>query len=143
MIRLKPDLVAYIGLTLIVLISIADQIAPYRGAAGACVLGYVIDGDTVVMTCDGLSETARLLGFDAPEVHGACPAEVALAERATARLRSLTASPDLAVYPKGLDKYRRRLVVMTQGGRDIAEIMVAEGLAVPYAGDKRRDWCGR
>lgn len=134
-------MIAYIGLTLIALISIADQITPYRGVQSACELRYVIDGDTIAVTCDGVPETLRLIGFDAPEVHGSCAAEIALAAQATARLRQLVSSPGLAIYPKGLDKYRRRLGVVTLQGRDLAEIMITEGLAVGYDGGKRQDWC--
>lgn len=139
--RLPPDLLAYVAVTLVVLAAIADQIAPYRGSPARCMVRYVIDGDTVALTCDGLPENARLLGFDAAEVHGDCTQERALAARATARLRDLVAAGDLAIFPKGLDKYHRRLAVMTAGGRDVAHIMIDAGLAVPYDGGPRRDWC--
>ena len=64
------------------------------------------------------------------------------AARATARLRELLQGPKVAIYRHGRDKYRRELVQITVAGRDVAEVMIAEGLAVAYAGGKRRSWCG-
>jgi micrococcal nuclease len=143
-VTIKPDLWAYILLTLLVMWSLADQIAPYHGAAADCSIGYVIDGDTLEMICEGQTETARLLGFDAPETKSPhCAAEAAWGHRATLRLRDLAKRPNIRLFPQGLDKYRRRLVVMQVGGRDVAGIMIAEGLAVAYDGGHRRDWCSQ
>lgn len=141
--RGKANLVAYIGLTLLAMLALADRIAPYRGPVAACTLGYVYDGDTVEMRCDGTLLRARLLGFDAPEASAPkCASEAAWAARATARLRELLRGPKVEIYRHGRDKYRRELVQITVAGRDVAEVMIAEGLAVAYAGGKRRSWCG-
>ena len=141
--RIAPELSAYILLTLLVLWSLADQIAPYHGEAAECRIGYVIDGDTLELICADRTETARLMGFDAPETKSPrCAAEAAWGHRATERLRALAKRPDIRLFPQGLDKYRRRLVVMQVDGRDVARIMIAEGLAVAYDGGKRRKWCG-
>ena len=139
----SANLTAYILLTLLLLWAAADHFAPYHARADAgCRVGYVYDGDTVEMVCDGEKRMARLLGFDTPETKAPkCAAEAAWGHRATLRLRELVKRPDTALYPQGLDKYRRTLVVMTVGGKDVAQIMVAEGLAVDYHGEARRDWC--
>jgi micrococcal nuclease len=142
-VRIAPELWAYILATLLVLWSLADQIAPYHGAAADCSVGYVYDGDTVEMICGAKTETARLMGFDAPETKSPrCAAEAAWGQRATQRLRDLAKRPNIRLFPQGLDKYRRRLVVMQVDGRDVAAIMIAESLAVAYDGGKRRNWCG-
>ena len=140
----SANLTAYVLLTLLLLWAAADRFAPYHGKAdAACRVGYVYDGDTVEMICGAQTSTARLLGFDAPETKAPkCSAEAAWGHRATLRLRALVQRPDIALYPQGLDKYRRRLVLMTVGGQDVARIMVSEGLAVPYHGEARRNWCG-
>ena len=109
----------------------ADRFAPYHGLADpGCRVGYVYDGDTVEMLCDGEKRMARLLGFDTPETKAPkCAAEAAWGHRATQWMRALVQRPDVALYPQGLDKYGRTLVRMTVGGKDVAQIMVAEGLA--------------
>jgi endonuclease YncB( thermonuclease family) len=52
-----------------------------RGQGHAC----VIDGDTFKLG----DRKVRIIGIDAPEVHGPCPEEIALAADATAKLQSL------------------------------------------------------
>lgn len=141
--RLSADLTAYIALTVLTLWSIADRYAPYYGAKAACAVGYVYDGDTVEMRCGISKHTARLVGYDAPETKSPkCPKELAWGNRATLRLRALLKSPDVVIYQQGFDKYGRDLVVVTVAGRDVADVMISEGLAVDYHGEKRRDWCG-
>ncbi len=140
---LSANLFAYVLLTLLVLWALADRFAPDHGAADtACRIGYVYDGDTVELLCAGQSRTARLLGFDAPETRSPkCAAEAAWGLRATLRLRALVQQPGVALYRNGRDKYGRDLVVITLGGKDVAAIMIAEGLAVDYHGAARRNWC--
>lgn len=137
------NLAAYILLTLLLLWAAADRFAPYHGvAAPGCRIGYVYDGDTFEMICDGQSLTARVQGFDAPETKSPqCAAELAWGQRATQRLRALVRHPGIALFRHGHDKYGRDLVVMTVQGRDVAQIMIAEGLAVAYSGGTRRNWC--
>jgi micrococcal nuclease len=142
-VRFTADLTAYIALTLLVLWSVADRYAPYYGAKAACKVGYVYDGDTVELRCGLDKRTARLVGYDAPETKSPkCEAEAAWGNRATVRLRDLLKSPDVMIYLQGHEKYGRDLVVVTVAGRDVAEVMIGEGLAVAYHGEARRDWCG-
>jgi len=145
LIRLTPDLAAYILLTLLGLWALADHFAPHAGMSDAgCRIGYVYDGDTVELVCGGVPETARLVGFDAPEVKSPrCPEEKALGLQATQRLRGVLMAVDIGISDLGFDKYQRRLVRVMVGGRDVAAIMVAEGLAVAYSGGTRIDWCAR
>ena len=98
----------------------------------------VIDGDTIRL--DG--ETIRLRGLDAPEMHGRCAAEITLAIRATERLRALVAR-GVEIDRHGRDRYRRTLAtVRTSQGRDVAMILIQEGLARPYDGrGQRQGWC--
>lgn len=106
----------------------------------------VVDGDTLVVRAriwpGQVVETAvRLAGIDAPERHGACAAERALAERAALRLAELAGSRVrlTAVVP---DKFggRVRASVEAADGRDIDASLIGEGLARAYAG-RRRGWC--
>jgi endonuclease YncB( thermonuclease family) len=100
----------------------------------------VVDGDTIRVS----GETIRMLGLDAPETRARCPAEARLAARATARLRGLV-QPRVWLERHGRDRYRRTLaIVRDRAGRDLAQVMIREGLARPYSGRGRRQgWCGK
>ena len=141
--RRDATLWAYVLLTLLLLWAAADRWAPYHGQEAACRLGYVYDGDTVEILCGLEKRTARLVGFDAPETkEPRCAEEAALGKRATERLRVLVMSGPVAIYRQGFDKYGRDLVVLTVAGRDVADVLVAEGLARAYHGGSRGGWCG-
>lgn len=98
----------------------------------------VIDGDTIVYR----GETIRIRGLDAPEMHGRCEAETRRARQARDRLEQLLAG-GLRTYPSGRDRYGRTLaVVRDAAGRDVARILITEGLARPYDGrGQRQGWC--
>ncbi len=109
----------------------------------------VVDGDTVEVLAriwpDHYVETlVRLAGIDAPELRGRCAEEIALAERAKARLAALLAGSRLLLVDIHYGKYAGRVVarVLTEDGRDVAETLLAEKLARPYAGGRRAPWCG-
>jgi micrococcal nuclease len=97
-----------------------------------------IDGDSLV--CG--SERIRILGLDAPELRGRCPAEVRLARAARARMQELVAR-GITIERRGRDRHRRTLaVVRVRGGQDVADIMIRERLARAYDGrGPRRGWC--
>ena len=141
-VRMPPVLWLYVFLTVAVLLALADLRAPYPGVATGCRLGYVYDGDTIEMVCQGQKSTARLLGFDAPETKSPrCAAEAEWGHRATERLRGLAKQPQIELFRHGFDKYGRELVLMRVGGADVAQIMINENLGVAYDGGKRRGWC--
>lgn len=113
-------------------------------ARGQCRLRYVYDGDTVSMDCGVGEVTARVIGLDAPEtVRARCDAERAAGKRATERLRDLVKGGPVVIRRNGHDKYGRDLIRLEVGGRDIAPVMVDEGMAVAYDGGARIDWCAR
>lgn len=118
------------------------------GAAPAaplsCQVARVVDGDTLHLSCDGVDHRVRLLGFDTPEVfHPLCPAEKRAGDQATRVLQDLVAEgPVTAVRFQGLDRYGRDLADVAIAGQDVAGVMLASGLALPYQGHKHPDWCG-
>ena len=108
----------------------------------------VLDGDTIEVLAriwpDHYVETlVRLAGIDAPELRGRCAAEIALAERAKARLAALLASARLQLVEIHYGKYAGRVVarVLTEKGDDVAAILLAEKLVRAYAGRRRESWC--
>jgi micrococcal nuclease len=100
----------------------------------------VIDGDTII--ADG--KTIHLFGFTAPEMQGAqCRAERDLGAKATRRMRDLIQASTLDYSPvtcscpattlgKWICKFARTCGTLKANGRDVGEILVAEGLAVPF-----------
>jgi endonuclease YncB( thermonuclease family) len=100
----------------------------------------VIDGDTIEAA---FGVKYRLLGFDTPEIfHSPCDAELELGMAAKERLEELFASGEVRVIESGrTDKYRRTLAHVEVNGRDVGEILIREGLARPYKGERRKSWC--
>ena len=100
----------------------------------------VVDGDTVNLA----GQSIRLVGFDTPETYRAqCASERSLGDAASARLRDLLAGASSAelVYLPRRDQYGRDLARLMLDGRDVADIMVGEGLARRYTGGHRQSWC--
>lgn len=102
---------------------------------------YAIDGDTIVI--DG--EHIRIANIDAPEIHHAkCDAEQRLGQVAKRRMEALLADgpPEITRGDNGRmkDKYGRSLGRVAVNGKDLGEIMIAEGLARRWDG-RRHPWC--
>jgi len=105
-------------------------------------LVYMIDGDTAEIQ----GERYRLTGYDTPETYRAsCAEEKALGDLATARARELiSTAAEVEIREQGKsDKFGRRLAELSVPEGDLGAILISEGLAVPYYGGKRIDWCAR
>lgn len=107
----------------------------------------VIDGDTVearvaVWLGQEIITKVRLRGVDAPEIHGACGAERDLAIAARDRLAQLVGGGAVLLGNVGGDKYFGRVVGdLFVGETNLAGVLLAEGLARPYQGGRRKGWC--
>jgi endonuclease YncB( thermonuclease family) len=101
---------------------------------------HVVDGDTIHAP---FGVKYRLMGFDTPEIfHAKCDAEFELGMAAKKRLEELLASGEVRVIESGrIDKYRRTLARVEVNGRDVGEILIGEGLARPYKGERCKSWC--
>jgi endonuclease YncB( thermonuclease family) len=101
----------------------------------------VVDGDTFRMR----GEKIRIADIDTPETHPArCAREAELGEAATHRLHALLNSGTVSLETAGrdADRYGRKLRLVSVDGRGVVgEMLVAEGLARPYAGGYRSGWC--
>jgi endonuclease YncB( thermonuclease family) len=114
--------------------ALALQPTPARALDGL----RIVDGDTVRLG----AERIRLIGLDAPELHGKCREEKRLAIRARDRLTELLATDDVEIIRSArLDKYRRTLAIIRADGVDVARVLISEGLARPYHGERRQSWC--
>ncbi|MES1991566.1 MAG: thermonuclease family protein [Pseudomonadota bacterium] len=114
----------------------------------AATLVDVVDGDTLMLKAhiwiaQTIEMKVRLLGIDAPELHGKCEAERAKAQVAKVYLGSLVAGRMLTMSEVSNDKYGGRVLarVDAQGRGDVGEAMLTRGLARPYDGGKRARWC--
>ena len=99
----------------------------------------VIDGDTLWLG----GQRLRAVGYDAPETRqNICGGaqEVALGRAATARLVQILNGGGIELRLVGHDRYGRGLVVISTRGRDVADILVSEGLARRYP-KGREFWC--
>jgi endonuclease YncB( thermonuclease family) len=99
----------------------------------------VVDGDTF----DYRGMRVRVADIDTPEREGRCAAEIALAARATDRMRDLIDDGPFTLAPlsgRDEDRYGRSLRIVTRGGRSLGDQLVAEGLARTWSG-RREGWC--
>lgn len=105
----------------------------------------VKDGDTVVCALDrGFDDksrrTLRLLGIDAAELRAKDSVTRERAVRAKARvLELLPVGSECTVETVAADKYGDRWLarVTLADGRDLAGVLLSEGLAQPYSGGAR------
>jgi endonuclease YncB( thermonuclease family) len=125
-----------------ILLPLAARAIPAR-------VDYILDGDTFaagVMLDDDIEITVRvrIIDIDAPEMSGACDAEINMAAAARDRLTELLPIGAIVELSNVKDdKYLGRIDanVMTLGGGNISKILVAENHARPYNGGKRQQWC--
>ena len=130
-----------------------------RGAIGGpmpALVTRIIDGDTFearvrVWFRLEITTLVRIRGFDAPEIKARCAAEAAKAALATEALRDYLSMGAVTLSDVALDKYGGRVLANvavadalapTALSEDIAVLMLASGLARPYAGGRRQSWCG-
>jgi endonuclease YncB( thermonuclease family) len=97
---------------------------------------HVIDGDTIRIY--QRQPDVRLVGFNAPETRKAdCEAELVLGGRATRFLRDLVRAGHLDfkyVGPvgRGACAWGRDCGTLQANGRDVGDLLIAAGLAVPF-----------
>ncbi len=99
----------------------------------------VIDGDTIKAQINGLYETIRLIGIDAPEMND--PQMSCFASQATQQLHQLLDNQSILLQPDltqdDRDKYDRLLrYVFLPDHTNINQLLVQQGLAKEYTYDK-------
>lgn len=100
----------------------------------------VVDGDTFWIGGDKV----RIADIDTPETHPPrCADEAERGERATRRLAALLNEGPFELQPiagRDVDRYGRKLRIVTRNGRSLGDVLVAEGLARTWTG-RREPWC--
>jgi micrococcal nuclease len=115
----------------------------------------VIDGDTVEFAAPFLPDplpkklSIRVLGVDTPEKghRASCPQEAAAAEKASQFTKDTLNAAYKAKLPVYIelqkhDKYGGRVLgdVIVNGER-LSQLLIANGHARPYFGEKKSSWC--
>jgi micrococcal nuclease len=141
----------WLALTLVVSIlsaSAATAADKYYGTAHVSAVTSIYDADTFRATIAGWPAIVgeripiRVAGIDAPELRGKCQEEKELARQAKQRTVTLLRSAmriELRNMQRG--KYFRIVADVFVDDRDLASILVAEGLARPYDGGTKATWC--
>lgn len=133
----------------------AMDVPPARPAPppAMCVGVRVIDADTFVADCDGLSITVRLADIDAPEASEPCPAARLIRNTGAAMLDQWVAGYQVEISTRYFDRYGRAVadvVTVDDVGEPVAigALMLAAGKAQPWPHDARGraladkpDWC--
>ena len=109
----------------------------------------VIDGDTIAVQVDGMPADLKLkvraMGIDTPEKGGRakCDQEALLGAQATKTTKELIAGAKKVGFSDvKWDKFGGRVdAKVIIDGVDLAETLIAKGLAKPYFGEKKSSWC--
>lgn len=111
----------------------------------------VIDGDTVKFEVGFLPKelgnqiAVRVLGVDTPEKapRAKCVKEAELGKKASEFTKKVvTEAKVVDVQLKSWDKYGGRVLGnITLDGKDLTKLLIDAGLARPYFGEKKSDWC--
>ena len=113
------------------------------------VVDYVLDGDTFaagVKIDDDITITVRVrvINIDTPELSGACPREVVMAETAKDFVTDLLPVGTVVELQNIKDdKYLGRIDanVILPDGRDLGDVLIKQKLARSYSGGRRLGWC--
>ena len=105
---------------------------------------WIVDGDTLDDRSTGVRY--RLENIDAPETdeRAACDAERYMGNRAKwEAVRIVRGAQSVVAAPTGkIDAYGRVVARIKVDGQDLGDVMIANGLALPWNG-QRESWCGR
>lgn len=107
------------------------------------------DGDTITVNLKNMSDIIgkeipiRVNGVDTPEINGNCDAEKTLAESArTFVFNQLSNASKIILNNTSRGKYFRIIADVNYDGKDLASVLINNGLAVAYDGTGQRiDWC--
>jgi len=120
--------------------------ASFEGPVNADVV-HVVDGDTfearaAIWLGQSIEVRVRIAGVDAPELHARCDDERTRAEAARDWLIHRIEGAEVRLSQVRYDKYGGRVdATVRDSGGDVGAALIAAGLARPYRGGHRGDWC--
>jgi endonuclease YncB( thermonuclease family) len=113
----------------------------------SAIVERVIDGDTVdvrahIWLGQSLTIRVRIEGVDTPETRSECADERRLAGAARDFLARRLLNKEITLLRVVYDKFggRVRADIRDSEG-DVAQALMAAGLARPYRGERRQPWC--
>lgn len=111
-----------------------------------CKLEKVVDGDTIDVSFDlgfnviMANQRVRLAGIDTPESRTRNLEEKKMGLAAKARLKEMCKGK-IRIQSLGKGKYGRILgIPFTEDGKSICQMLIDEGHARPYNGEKKESW---
>jgi endonuclease YncB( thermonuclease family) len=133
--------------TIIILLAMVS-LAYAENHCGSIKIVEVMDGDTFRAQIECVQPplnriSIRVLGIDTPEKRGKCEEEKMLAMKATELLKQkYSEATSVFIIPQGWDKFGGRVLAEVYlDNKSVAEMMIEEGLARPYFGEKKIGWC--
>ncbi|MCL1039469.1 thermonuclease family protein [Shewanella submarina] len=108
----------------------------------------IYDGDSITVNVDewppflGEKITVRVKGIDTPELRGKCDMEIQQARMAKQFTVSKVRNANIITL-SGIErgKYFRVIADVSLDGVDLGDLLLNAGLAIPYNGEKKPDWC--
>lgn len=141
--RWLARLAIFVPVVALVAIKAGDAVNGVLKADGDCAVVRLIDGDTVEAWCSSGLTRVRLDGFDTAEIFSpGCFAERVTGYRGLMALRlALYRAGGIEMTGTATDRYGRRLMTLRVDGTPVGAGLIRQGLAVPYRGGRRIDWC--
>jgi endonuclease YncB( thermonuclease family) len=146
----RPTAIALVLVALLLAGPARPAVARERlaGPVHADVIG-VRDGDTLLVRAriwlgQVVNTKVRLAGVDTPELRGRCHRERRMAQAARRFVERKLGGRRVTLRDIRFGKYAGRVVarVITAGGEDLGEALIAAGLGRRYRGRRRRgSWC--
>lgn len=135
-------------LCLIIPISISAAQDTTYGNLVVSKIRSVYDGDTFradiagVHPIIGHNVSIRIYGVDTPEIRGECPSEKVKAKNAQRFVeQALRLASTVELRNVRRDKYFRLNADVYVDGRSISAILIKHGMAYPYFGKTKQNWC--
>jgi len=111
-------------------------------------ISTIYDGDTFYINIHewppivGNHIAVRVKGIDTPEIKGKCTHEIQQARKAKQFTVAFLRNAKVVMLKNMTrDKYFRINAEVYADGKNLAETLLASGLAVKYEGKKKRSWC--
>ena len=105
----------------------------------------VYDGDTCTCVFDTMGlglykHSVRLTGIDTPEIKGKTQEEKIRAKEVRDFVKEKILNKVVQLECKGSDKYGRVLGIISYNGVIINDLLVSNGMALPYNGGKKKEF---